>query len=47
MFNYLIFCVQHIKSMTFSDPMQKKQRMISVSVPSYIDAYGYGDNSVI
>lgn len=43
MSNYLIFCVQHIKTMTFSDPMQKKQRMVSVSVPSYIDAYGYGD----
>ena len=42
MSNYLIFCVQNIRTLSFSDPMEKKQRMISVSVPSYIDAHGYG-----
>ena len=40
MSNYLIFCVQNIQSINFSDPQQKKNRTIAVSVPSYIDAHG-------
>ena len=40
MSNYLIFCVQNIQSISFTDPQQKKNRLISVSVPSYIDAHG-------
>ena len=38
MSNYLIFCVQNIQSIRFTDPQAKKNRTISVSVPSYIDA---------
>lgn len=45
MSNYLIFCVQNIDSISFSDPLAKKSRTISVSVPSYIDAHGMGDGS--
>lgn len=45
MSNYLIFCVQNIRSISFSDPLAKKNRTISVSVPSYIDAHGMGDGS--
>jgi len=38
----LIFCVQNIESLNFSDPNEKKNKMVSVSVPSYIDAqYAY------
>ena len=36
--NYLIFCVQNIESLNFSDPQDKRSRVISVNVPSYIDA---------
>ena len=43
--NYLIFCVQNIESLNFMDPQTKKNRTISVSVPSYIDAHGQGDTS--
>ena len=42
MSNYLIFCVQNIESISFADPQQKKNRTISVTVPSYIDAQGVG-----
>lgn len=45
MSNYLIFCVQNIDSVSFSDPQQKKSRTISVAVPSYIDAHGMGDSN--
>ena len=36
--NYLIFCVQNIDSLNFSDPNDKRSKIISVNVPSYIDA---------
>jgi len=45
MSNYLIFCVHNIHSISFSDPLAKKNRTIAVSVPSYIDAHGMGDGS--
>mmetsp|Transcript_27302 Transcript_27302/g.36533 ORF Transcript_27302/g.36533 Transcript_27302/m.36533 type:complete len:137 (-) Transcript_27302:1117-1527(-) len=45
MSNYLIFCVKNIDSISFTDPQIKKNRTISVSVPSYIDAHGMGDVS--
>jgi hypothetical protein len=35
--NYLIYCVQNIESLTFLDPATKRNRVISVNVPSYID----------
>ena len=47
--NYLIFCVQNIDSLNFSDPNDKRSKVISVNVPSYIDAQyahsGVGDQS--
>ena len=45
--NYLIFCVSNIESLNFSDPQDKRSKVISVNVPSYIDAQyaqHYGDN---
>ena len=45
--NYLIFCVQNIESLNFIDPQDKRAKVISVNVPSYIDAQytqQYGDN---
>ena len=36
----------NIESLNFSDPQDKRSKVISVNVPSYIDAqYGHGDTS--
>ena len=40
--NYLVFCIQNIESLTYSDPFEKKQRVIASSVPSYVDALTTG-----
>jgi len=36
--NYTIFCIENIRSLNFSDPMEKKNHLICVNVPSYIDS---------
>jgi hypothetical protein len=36
--NYMIFCIQNIQSLDLRDPISKRSRMVTVSVPSYIDA---------
>jgi len=36
--NYLIFCIQNIKSLDFSDPITKRSRIINVNVPTFIDS---------
>ena len=36
--NYMLFCIQNISSLSFTEPISKRSRMISVNVPSYIDA---------
>ena len=36
--NYLIFCVENIESIKFEDPIEKKNRLIQVSVPTFIDS---------
>jgi hypothetical protein len=38
--NYLVYCIQNIETLAFTDPFEKKSKIISVSVPSYIDAMG-------
>jgi hypothetical protein len=37
--NYLVFIIQHIDTFSFTDPFDKKSKVLTVSVPSYIDAY--------
>ena len=39
MANYLVFCIQNIESLSYNDPFEKKQKVISVNVPSYVDAF--------
>ena len=42
--NYLVFCVENIKSINFEDPIAAKNRLTTAIVPSYIDAkYYQGD----
>lgn len=36
--NYLIYCIQNIESLSYSDPFEKKSKIIAVNVPSYVDA---------
>jgi len=36
--NYMIFCIQNIQSLDLSDPISKRSRLVTVNVPSYIDA---------
>jgi hypothetical protein len=36
--NYMIYCIQNISSLSLREPINKRQKMVSVSVPSYIDA---------
>ena len=45
--NYLVYCIQNIETMSYSDPFEKKSKVIAVTVPSYVDAYfagGSGDS---
>ena len=37
--NYLVYCIQNIESLSYSDPFEKKSKVINVNVPSYVDAY--------
>ena len=39
MANYLVFCIQHIESFAYTDPFEKRNKIISVNVPSYVDAF--------
>lgn len=38
MSNYMVYCIKNIESLAFTDPQTKKNKHISVNVPSYIDA---------
>ena len=38
MANYLVFCIQHIESFAYTDPFEKRNKIISVNVPSYVEA---------
>ena len=45
--NYLVFCVENIESVNFEDPIAKKNQLVSVNVPSYIDSkYHHGGESI-
>lgn len=37
MTNYMLFCLQKIECLDFRDPIFKRQKMVQVNVPSYID----------
>ncbi len=39
MANYLVYCIQNIETLGYNDPFEKKSKLISVNVPSYIDAF--------
>ncbi len=39
MANYMVFCIQHIESFAYTDPFEKRNKIISVNVPSYVDAF--------
>lgn len=45
--NYLVFCVENIESVNFEDPIAKKNKIIPVSVPSYIDSKFHQGNENI
>lgn len=36
--NYLVYCIQNIESLSYSDPFEKKSKVMQVNVPSYVDA---------
>jgi len=38
--NYLVHCIQHIESPAYTDPFEKRSKLVSVSVPSYVDSVG-------
>lgn len=40
--NYLVFCIQHVESFSYTDPFEKRQKTIQVSVPSYVDSQAEG-----
>jgi hypothetical protein len=37
--NYLVYCIQNIDSLAYTDPFEKRNKVIHVNVPSYVDAY--------
>lgn len=39
MSNYMIHCLQNIESMSYSDPLMKRQKQVSVSVTGLVDAF--------
>lgn len=45
MCNYLLFCIQNIESLNLSDPIEKKNKTVVTSVPSYIDTHLYGGSN--
>lgn len=36
--NYLVYCIQNIESLSYSDPFEKKCKITQVNVPAYQDA---------
>jgi hypothetical protein len=36
--NYMVFAVQNIESLAYTDPFEKRSKVFTVNVPSYIDA---------
>jgi len=36
--NYLVFCIKHVTSLDFSDPLAKRSNAIKTTVPSYVDS---------
>jgi hypothetical protein len=42
--NYLVYCIQNIESLSYSDPFEKKNKVIAVNVPAYQDALLSGPN---
>lgn len=43
--NYLVYCIQHVEQMGYTDPFEKRGKVLSVAVPSYVDSVG-GESTV-
>lgn len=39
MSNYILYCLQNIESLSYSDPMQKRARHITTQVNGLVDAF--------
>lgn len=38
MANYLVYCIQHVEQLSFTDPFEKRSKLVSVAIPSYVDS---------
>ena len=39
MANYLIYCIQNVETFSYTNPMEKRARVISSNVHSFVDAF--------
>lgn len=37
--DYMIYCIQNIDTFSYTDPTEKRAKIIGVSVPSFVDAF--------
>jgi hypothetical protein len=43
MANYLVYCIQHVESLAYTDPFEKRGKTIGLSVSSYVEASASSD----